>query len=79
MIGEIQVMMLIFHFWATFGGKMGVATTCTSNGLGPPNLTKKLANFVELFGLPLYRKHVFEIFSSDPPPLNISLHQSQRN
>ena len=26
---EIQVMILIFQFWATFGGKMGVASTRT--------------------------------------------------
>ena len=30
------------YFWATFRGKMGVATT-RAYGLGPPNPTKKLA------------------------------------
>ena len=30
-------------FWATFGGKMGVAIMRAPNGLGPPNLTKKFA------------------------------------
>ena len=36
--------MLIFIFWATFGGKMGDATMCAPNGLEPPspNPTKKL-------------------------------------
>ena len=45
---------------ATFGGKMGVATTRVPNGLEPPNPTKK--------GQPLSRNHVFEIFRGDPPP-----------
>ena len=43
--------MLIFHFfifWATFGGKMGVATTRPPNGLGPPKPTKKLAYWANL-------------------------------
>ena len=31
-------------FWATFGGKMGVGTTCAPFSLGPPNPTKKLAH-----------------------------------
>ena len=45
-IGEIQVMMLIFNFWATFGGKMGVATTHASDGLGPPEkVPAPLQNF----------------------------------
>ena len=29
----------ILIFWATFGMKMGMATTHTPNGLGPPNPT----------------------------------------
>ena len=48
-------MMLIFyfHFWATFGGKKGVAKTRAPDGLGPPNPTKKLAHWVNLLGQPL--------------------------
>ena len=47
---EILAMALffIFDFYATFGGKMGVAATRAPSGLGPPNLTKKLAHWVEL-------------------------------
>ena len=39
-------------FWATFAGKVGVATTRTSspNVLGPPDPTKKLAHWVDLLG-----------------------------
>ena len=57
---------LFFIFWATFGGKMDVATMRASDGLGPPNPTKKLANWVELLGQPLFRNHVFEIFRGKP-------------
>ena len=60
--------MLIFSFfWATFGGIMG--TTRAPNDLGPPNLTKKLAHWVDLFGQPLSRNHVFEIFRWTLSPL----------
>ena len=34
----------VLIFWATFGGKIGVATTHAPYGLGPSNLTKKLAH-----------------------------------
>ena len=37
---------LVLIFLATFGGKMGVATTRALNGLGPPNPTKKLGHWV---------------------------------
>ena len=40
---SIGVKMLICYFWATFGGKIGVATTRAPYGLGPPNPTRKLA------------------------------------
>ena len=30
---------LFLIFWATFGGKIGVATTRAPNGMGPPNPT----------------------------------------
>ena len=58
-------------FWATFGRKMGVATTLTPSGLKPSNRTKKLAHWVDLSDQLLSRKHVFEIFR-DEPPLNVS-------
>ena len=45
-------------FWATFGGKMGVANMCAPNGLGPPNPTKKLAHWMDLLGRLLSRNHV---------------------
>ena len=54
-------MMLIFDFWATFGGKMGVATMPAPDGLGSPNPIKKLAHWVDLFGQPLSSNYVFEI------------------
>ena len=56
-----------FDFLATFGGKMGVATTRALNGLGPPNPTKKLGHWV---GQPLSWNHFFEISRGEPPPLN---------
>ena len=49
------------NFRATFGGKMGVATTRAPNGLGSPNPAKKLVHWVYLLGQPLSRNHVFEI------------------
>ena len=52
----------VLIFWATFGGKMGVATTRAPNGLGPPHPTKKLDHWMELLGQPLSRNHVFAIF-----------------
>ena len=42
-----------FIFWATFGGKIGVAITSAPNGVGPPNPIKKLAHWVDLLGQPL--------------------------
>ena len=59
----------VLIFWATFGGKMCVATTRAPNGLWPPNPTKKLAHWADLLGQPLSRKHVFEIFKGEPPHL----------
>ena len=58
----------VLIFWATFGGKMGVATTRAPNGLGPLKTTKKLAQRVSLLGHePIFRNHVFEIFRGEPP------------
>ena len=71
--------MLIFQlliFRATFGGKMGVSTTRAPNGLGPPNSTKKLAQWVDPLGQPLSRNHVFEIFRGEPL-LNMSILHSK--
>ena len=42
-------------FWATFGGKIGVATTRAPDGLGLSNPTKKLAHWVEILGQLLSR------------------------
>ena len=51
---------------------MGVAATVPPRGLGPQNPTKKLAQWIDLFGQPLSRKRVSEIFGSEPPsPLNL--------
>ena len=44
---------IVLIIWATFGGKMGVATMCAPNGLGPPHSTKKLAHWVDLLCKPL--------------------------
>ena len=46
---------------------MSVATTRAHNGPGPPNPTKKLANYVDLLGQLLSWNHVFEIFSGETP------------
>ena len=53
-------------FWATFGGKMGVAITATRapDGLGSPNLTKKFAHCVNLlYYNNRYREIIFSKFS----------------
>ena len=55
-------------FWATFGGKMGLANTHAPNGLGPPDPTKTSAHGVDLLGQPLSWNHDFEIFKGNPPP-----------
>ena len=57
----------VLIFWATFGGKMGVATTRAPNGLWPPNPAKKLARWVDLMGPPLSQNYIFEIFIVEPP------------
>ena len=59
--------MLIFDFFATFVGKMRVATTRAPNYLGPTNPIKKLAHWVDLLGQPLPPNHVFEVFWGEPP------------
>ena len=41
---------------------MGMAATVAPRGLGPQDLTKKLAHWMDLLGKPLSRKDVFEIF-----------------
>ena len=46
---------------------MGVGATVAPRGLGPRDPTKKLAQWVDLLGQPLSRKHVFEIFGPEPP------------
>ena len=56
-------MMPIFHFsffWTTFGFLVGKRSwqPCV-----PPDTTKKLADWENLFGQPLYQNNVFEIFS----------------
>ena len=48
-----------YTYWATFDGKMGMATISAPYGLGPSYLTKKLANWVELLGQLLSSNHVF--------------------
>ena len=63
---EIQVMTLTFHFWATFGGKMGLDTTRAPNSLGLVNPTKMLAHWMDLLGQPLSRNQVFEIIRPEP-------------
>ena len=41
---------------------MGVAITRAPYGLGPPNLAKNLAHYVDLLGQLLSLSHVFENF-----------------
>ena len=45
-----------------FGGQMGMAATLAHESLGPQDLIKKLAHWVDLLGQPLSIKLVFEIF-----------------
>ena len=49
------------NFWATFGGEIGVVTTCAANGLGLPNPTNNLSHWVDLFSCPQFRNHVPEM------------------
>ena len=61
-----------FSFLATFGRKMGVATTHAPNklivwGLKGQSPTKKLAHWVDLLCQPLSRSLVFEIFRHETP------------
>ena len=60
-------------FWATFGGKMGVATTRTPNGPWPPCPTKKLAHWVD-FWANHYLEIIFSKFPgvNPPPPIRYS-------
>ena len=62
------------RFWPTFGGKMGVATTCAHyvlwHGLGPPNLTKKLPTRSRwTFWVNHYLEIMFSKFLGVNPPL----------
>ena len=45
---------------------MGVAAIVAPRGLGPQDPTKKLAQWADLLGQPLSRKHNFEIFGPEP-------------
>ena len=56
-------------FWALRGPKKGRGPTRTGMGLGPQNLTIKLAHWVDLLGQLLFRNHDFEIWRPEPPPL----------
>ena len=64
-------MMLIFHFWATFGGKMGVATTRAPNGLGLQTPLKSWPTRWT-FWADHYLIFMFSKFFSGEPPLKIS-------
>ena len=61
---------LCIYFWATSGGKMGVATTHAPNVLTTEAFqpTKTFANCAEVLGQPLSRKNVFDILRGDPRP-----------
>ena len=59
--------MLIFHFWATFGGKMGVATTHAPYGLGPPN--QRVGPQDGPFGPTAISESCFRNFQGWHPPL----------
>ena len=56
-------------FWkiSYFDGKMGVAATVATKGLGPQEPTKKLAHWVKLLGQSLTRKLVFKNVGLEPP------------
>ena len=58
-LSKLWCLFVSFDFWATFGGKMGVATTRASYGLGPPNPVKNLTHWVELLGQSLSWNNVF--------------------
>ena len=49
---------------------LGAVNTRAPNGLGPPDPTKKLANWADILRQPLSRNRAFEIFWGEPhPPL----------
>ena len=48
-----------------------MAAKVAPKGLGPQDSTEKLAQWVDLLGQPLPRKHVFKIFGAEPLPLNL--------
>ena len=54
-------------FLALRGPKKGRGPTRTGMGLGPQNLTIKLAHWVDLLGQLLSRNHDFEIWRPEPP------------
>ena len=54
----------VLDFWATNGGKIGVAITRAPNGLGRPNSTKKIGPLGELFGLAHISKTCFRNFQA---------------
>ena len=58
---------ILRNICATFGRKMGVATTRAPNGLGLPNPTKKLAHWVEPFGPTTILKSFFRNFQECIP------------
>ena len=70
----VQVTMLIFDFLGHFWRENGVATMRAHNGLGPPNPTKNLANWVDLllFWANRYLEIMFSKFSGVNPQPRLS-------
>ena len=55
-----------FLFWfPTFGGKMGMATTCAPKSLGAPNPTRNMAYWRKSSSQLLSRNDVFENFRDE--------------
>ena len=63
----------VLIFLATFGGKMGVATTRALMVWGLQIRPKSWPTgwTLDLLGQPLFRNHVFGIFRGKPPPLQL--------
>ena len=66
---EIQVLRLIFNFWATFGRKIDVATTHTPYGLGLSSPAKNWPARCP-FLVNHYLEIMFPKFSGVTPPFN---------
>ena len=66
--GEKSCFLCCFEKNHIFGRTMGVQPPRWRQGSGTSRPDQKLAQWVDFFGQPLSRKHVFKIFGPEPPP-----------